>query len=180
MSNRTFESIPEFLQGKTIAITGTFPGVGKSYVKNNWVNKLRNAGYKVWNCGTTQKASVDCTVARKSLETGTWKTKSIHKSNGFYVIDEAWMFTQEKIDELKISYPNYCFILVGDPLQFDPIESGSIIHKIDFEISLTKQMRMKDESLFNAIKMIKDGIVPIDFIIDHCKPVNPIFAIPQY
>ena len=50
MSNRTFESIPEFLQGKTIAITGTFPGVGKSYVKNNWVNKLRNAGYKVWNC----------------------------------------------------------------------------------------------------------------------------------
>ena len=177
MSNRTFESIPEFLQGKTIAITGTFPGVGKSYVKNNWVNKLRSAGYKVWNCGTTQKASVDCTVARKSLTTGTWKTKSIHKSNGFYVIDEAWMFTQEKIDELKIAYPNYCFILVGDPLQFDPIENGSIIHKIDFEISLTKQMRMKDDDLFEAIKMIKEGIVPIDFIIDHCKPVNPRHAL---
>ena len=45
MSNRTFESIPEFLQGKTIAITGTFPGVGKSYVKNNWVNNEKLRGF---------------------------------------------------------------------------------------------------------------------------------------
>ena len=174
MSNRTFESIPEFLQGKTIAITGTFPGVGKSYVKNNWVNKLRNAGYKVWNCGTTQKASVDCTVAKKSLTTKEWTVKSNHnKTNAFYFIDEAWMYTQEKLDELKAAYPKCCFVIIGDPLQFEPVEDGTIINKIDFCINLTKQMRAKDDDLFEAIKMLKAGIIPIDFMREHATELTP-------
>ena len=58
MSNNTsYKKIPKELEQKVIVITGTLPGVGKSYVKDSWEKTLIAAGYRVYNDGTTQKAS---------------------------------------------------------------------------------------------------------------------------
>ena len=177
---RSKYKLPKHLIGKTIGVIGSFPGVGKTYVKNDWAQSLRNAGYKVKNLGTTQKASVDGTVAAYSFSKKIdWSVNGYHgKTNAFYFIDEAWMFTQEVIDELKKNYPLCCFVLFGDPLQFEPVCDGKPITKLDYCINLETPYRFKDEELFEAIKQIKAGIVPIDFMMKHAvdnpDPINEI------
>ena len=52
----SFEKIPTQLQNAVIAFTGSLPGVGKSYVKQAWAEKLSNLGYQVILTGSTNKA----------------------------------------------------------------------------------------------------------------------------
>ena len=169
--NRSYKSIPKTLVNKVIAFIGTFPGVGKSYTKNELLNQLINEGYRVYNTGTTQKASIGgTTVAAQSLDRrNNWTIKSKHtRTNGFYLIDEAFMMDQAKLDELRDAYPNCCFILFGDPMQFEPASGNAPITKLDLIINLNKMMRCKDSDLIDALKMIKNGDLPVEFMMKHC------------
>lgn len=178
MSNNTsYKKIPEELENKSIALVGLYPGVGKSYVKNDWAYKLAQRGYRVFNFGTTQKCSTQQTAASKIFSYDTEKEcfiipddkNTVHtQTYGFFFIDEAWMWCQETIDFIKSLYPHMCFILIGDPLQFDPVDGSTRLTKIDFYINLTTQMRAENNNLFEAIKTIKDGKIPLDFMYRHC------------
>jgi hypothetical protein len=181
--------LPDELVGKTIGIIGTYPGVGKSYIKNDWATKLKLQGFKVFNLGTTHKASVDKTVSalyeyqHEKDENGKRESrerilKEHKKTHAFIFIDEAWIYTQEKIDEVKEKYPHCCFILFGDPLQFEPAMSGKRITELYYCINLNKPYRYSDETLIDAIKQIKSGRIPINFIMQHSvenpEPINEI------
>jgi Viral (Superfamily 1) RNA helicase. len=169
--NKSYYSIPKILEGKTIAFTGIYPGVGKTYTKNELVKQLKENGYRVYNTGTTQKASIGgITVAKQSLNRkDEWKVKSKHvRSNGFYVIDEAFMMDQQTLDNLKEAYPQCCFILFGDPMQFEPASGNAPITNIDLLFNLNKMMRCKDKDLIEALNMLKNGDLPIEFMYKHC------------
>ncbi len=172
MSNNTsYKKIPKELEQKVIVISGTLPGVGKSYVKDSWEKTLIAAGYRVYNDGTTQKASSKMTVAaRNHLKNNKdWLCNNIHtRVNGFYFVDEAFMWTEERTMNLVSSYPHMCFILFGDPLQFDPVENGMPLHRCDFGYCLSHQYRSDDE-IKQAITSLKDGILPLNFIKAHAK-----------
>ena len=163
--------IPEVLRDKVIGFISTYPGCGKTYIKDLWAKRLREFGYSVKNLGTTQKASTDRTVAAESgngFECNFTITKKHPQTYSFYFIDEAFMFTQEKIDKLKECYPNCCFFLIGDPLQFDILEKGSFISKLDYCFNLDEPFRQDINSdLFKAIKTVKEGGIPKDFIKTH-------------
>lgn len=171
--NKSYKSIPKTLEGKTIAFTGIYPGVGKTYTYIEFAKQLNAKGYKVIQSGTTQKsASIigsNLTVAKKSLNAkDNWNVKSNHlKTNAFYMIDEAFMMDQPTLDNLKKAYPHCCFILFGDPMQFEPASGNNPITKIDLLLSLDKMMRTKDQDIIDALKMVKAGKLPLDFIYKH-------------
>lgn len=171
--NKSYYPIPKILEGKTIAFTGIYPGVGKTYTYIEFAKQLKAKGYKVIESGTTQKsASIigsNLTVAKKSLNAkNNWNVKSKHlKTNAFYMIDEAFMMDQSTLNNLKAAYPHCCFILFGDPMQFEPASGNSPITKINLLFSLDKMMRTKDQDIIDALKMIKDGKLPLDFIYKH-------------
>ncbi len=171
--NKSYKPIPKTLEGKTIAFTGIYPGVGKTYTYIEFAKQLKAKGYKVIESGTTQKsASIigsNFTVAKKSLNSkDNWNVKSDHpKTNAFYMIDEAFMMDQPTLDNLKAAYPHCCFILFGDPMQFEPASGSNPITKINLLFSLDKMMRTKDRDIIDALKMIKDGKLPLEFIYKH-------------
>lgn len=175
MSNQIksmYNKIPEFLKSKVIIVTGSMPGVGKSYTKNYWYNLLSSAGYRVFNDGTTQKASTEKTVhERNRLKKGDdLGSAKFHKlTNGFYFIDEAWMWGQQDVDKILSKYPNMCFVLFGDPLQLSlaELKKQETIHKFDFGYNLTRNYRSKDDELYNVLNQIKRGQIPYKFIHDH-------------
>lgn len=165
--------IPLTFRNKVIAFTGTYPGVGKSYIKNILVSQLKDNGYKVFDSGTTHKATNTITVASISYkyikETKQFIQNGPHpRTDGFYIIDEAFMMSETQLQELKAQYPRMCFILFGDPMQFLPASGEPPLSSIDLLIELDKIMRAKDESLINAITSLKDGIIPIDFMQERC------------
>ena len=171
--NKSYKSIPQSLIGKTIAFTGTFPGVGKTYTKQELVKQLQAKGYRVFNTGTTQKASTNGgqTIASLCLDKNNgWqvKGKSRTKTYGFFIIDEAFMYSQVKLNEIKKAYPLCCFSLFGDPMQFEPADMLEPITDIDLLFSLDKMMRVKDESLMEALIQIKNGDLPEQFMFTHC------------
>lgn len=174
-----YNKIPEFLKSKVIIVTGSMPGVGKSYTKNYWYNLLSSNGYKVFNDGTTQKAASEMTVHErnrlaKGADLGSAKLHPL--VNGFYFIDEAWMWGQQDIDKIISKYPNMCFVLFGDPLQLSLAELNhqDVIHKFDFGFNLTRNYRSKDEELYNALNEIKSGKIPYQFIHNHT--ISPLRA----
>lgn len=175
MSNQfksMYNKIPEFLKSKVIIVTGSMPGVGKSYTKNYWYNLLSSAGYRVFNDGTTQKASTEKTVHERNRlkKDDDLENAEFHKlTNGFYFIDEAWMWGQQDIDKVISKYPNMCFVLFGDPLQLSLAEltKQETIHKFDFGYNLTRNYRSKDDELYNVLNQIKSGKIPYQFIHDH-------------
>lgn len=182
--NKSYKQIPLILENKTIAFTGTFPGVGKSYTYVELAKQLKVLGYRVFETGTTQKAASVCgasqTVASLSLNSkDNWHIKagktgnSVHtQTNGFYLIDEAFMMDQDKLDELKAAYPKCCFILFGDPMQFEPASGNKPIHNLDLIISLEKMMRCKDKDLIDALQTVKNGKVPVEFLYKHCGGIT--------
>lgn len=175
MSNQfksMYNKIPEFLKSKVIVVTGSMPGVGKSYTKNYWYNLLSSAGYRVFNDGTTQKASTEKTVHERNRlkKDDDLESAKFHKlTNGFYFIDEAWMWGQQDIDKVISKYPNMCFVLFGDPLQLSLAEltKQETIHKFDFGYNLIRNYRSKDDELYNVLNQIKSGKIPYQFIHDH-------------
>ena len=159
-----YNKIPEFLKSKVIIVTGSMPGVGKSYTKNYWYNLLTSNGYKVFNDGTTQKAASEMTVHERNRlkKDADLNSAKLHPLvNGFYFIDEAWMWGQQDIDKIISKYPNMCFVLFGDPLQLSLAEMNGydVIHKFDFGFNLTRNYRSKDEELYNALNEIKNYIM---------------------
>ena len=173
------QTIPNILINKTIAFTGIYPGVGKSYVKEELVRQLTIKGYKVFNTGTTQKASVGnnaTTIASLCLDPrNNWCIRAARKgrspirknTSAFFIIDEAFMIDQKELDMLKEHFPKCCFILFGDPMQFEPASGNSPITKIDVLFNLTKMMRC-DEEIVKALDQIKSGKIPFDFLYKHC------------
>lgn len=170
------KQIPSILVNKTIAFTGTFPGVGKSFTKNELVKQLLAQGYKVFNTGTTQKASNNGgqTVASLCLDYhNNWNIKPTRKGNlvrsktsAFFIIDEAFMYDQRTLSMLKEHYPKCCFILFGDPMQFEPVSGDKPITEIDALFNLSKMMRC-DSEIVSALKIIKSGNLPIEFMYKH-------------
>ena len=175
----SIKTIPNILINKTIAFTGIYPGVGKSYVKEELVKQLTIKGYKVFNTGTTQKASVGnnaTTIASLCLDPrNNWCIRAARKgrnpirknTSAFFIIDEAFMIDQKELDMLKEHFPKCCFILFGDPMQFEPASGNSPIKKIDFLFNLTKMMRC-DKEIVKALDQIKSGKIPFDFLYKHC------------
>lgn len=173
------KNIPNILINKTIAFTGIYPGVGKSYVKEELVKQLTFKGYKVFNTGTTQKASVGnnaMTIASFCLDPhNNWCIRAAKKgrnpirrnTSAFFIIDEAFMIDQKELDMLKEHFPKCCFILFGDPMQFEPASGNSPITNIDLIFNLTKMMRC-DQEIVNALDQIKNGKIPFDFLYKHC------------
>lgn len=174
-----YNKIPDFLKSKVIIVTGSMPGVGKSYTKNHWYNLLTSNGYKVFNDGTTQKAASEMTVHERNRlkKDADLESAKLHPLvNGFYFIDEAWMWGQQDIDKIISKYPNMCFVLFGDPLQLSLAELNhqDVIHKFDFGFNLTRNYRSKDEELYNALNEIKSGKIPYQFIHNHT--ISPLRA----
>lgn len=167
------KNIPLTLRNKVIAFTGTYPGVGKSYIKNILVSQLKDNHYRVFDSGTTHKATNTETVAsisyRYNKETKQFIQNGLHpQTDGFYIIDEAFMMSEIQLQELKAQYPRMCFILFGDPMQFLPASGEQPLSSIDLLIELDKIMRAKDEDLINAITSLKEGIIPVDFMLERC------------
>ncbi|MEE0959637.1 MAG: AAA family ATPase, partial [Lachnospiraceae bacterium] len=167
------KNIPLTFRNKVIAFTGTYPGVGKSYIKNILVSQLKDNHYKVFDSGTTHKATNTSTVAsisyRYNKETKQFIQNGPHpRTDGFYIIDEAFMMSEITLQELKAQYPRMCFILFGDPMQFLPASGEQPLSSIDLLIELDKIMRAKDEDLINAITSLKEGIIPVDFMLERC------------
>lgn len=177
--NKSYKKIPEILIGKTIAFTGSFPGVGKSYTYSELVKQLTFHNYRVIVGSSTQKAAAN--IDGRTVASISWKytgrdeqgnpifidDKNHPKISAFYLIDEAFMMDQTQIDRLKHQYPQCCFVLFGDPMQFYPATDESPIMDIDLLFSLEKMMRVKDESLLNAIIDVKNGKLPEKFMYTH-------------
>ena len=175
--SKQFKPIPQELRNKVILITGTYPGVGKSFVKNNWAIKLRRGGYNVFNDGTTQKAASEHTIHSRLRisKKQTINDTPIHPlTDGFFFIDEAWMWSQEDIDTLISKYPRMCFVLFGDPLQLSvtDLSKSTVLSKFNFGWNLTVNHRATDEELYNTIVGLKQGKLSLDFIAKHAVDVN--------
>lgn len=175
--SKQFKQIPQELRNKVILITGTYPGVGKSYVKNDWAIKLRRGGYNVFNDGTTQKAASEHTIHSRLRisKKQTINDTSIHPlTDGFFFIDEAWMWSQEDIDTLISKYPRMCFVLFGDPLQLSvtDLSKSTVLSKFNFGWNLTVNHRATDEELYDTIVGLKQGKLSLDFIAKHAVDIN--------
>ena len=167
MSHRSFKHIPEQLQNAVIGFGGTLPGVGKTYTKKAWAEKLRALGYQVIETGSTNKASdlnktiysvagwtdMEQTRKQKKFVRKTENLKVFTQRSAFIMIDEAWMLSQEDIETVKKQFPKCCILLFGDPNQFPPIEDNTVLKAYD---NLT--MDAYDKQIYEIRKAIKKGI----------------------
>lgn len=148
MSKKAFNKIPSQLQNAVIAVTGSLPGVGKSYVKADWAKKLSALGYQVILTGSTNKACqsesngkyktiysvADWTDIKKTRSTKTFTRKEgkiFPQVSAVICIDEAMMLSQEDIEQVKKQFPKSCILLFGDPNQFPPIEDTKTLEAFD-------------------------------------------------
>lgn len=171
--NKSYNKIPKILENKTILFTGIYPGVGKSYTLSYLYNQLIEKGFRVYKHGTTQKASSNIdstTVASRDFnrEGNDFFIKPgiCSRTNGFYLIDEAFMYSQREINDVKARYPYMCFILFGDPMQFEPVSGEDPITSFDLNIRLEKMMRC-DNEIVEALETLKSGYIPFDFLWRH-------------
>lgn len=199
MSNKSSKQLPENLRGKVIVVSATLPGAGKSYVRKFWARQLRTQHYQVWNLGTTNKCSDDNTVTKqfgtfvKNKKTFTYKSPctkkgGVHKTRAFVLVDEAFMLQKGHLIDLVKYYPECCFILFGDPLQFDPVTTyvlegdneelllqqaaynesvGIMIDKADLVIDIQGSHRYeKNSELFKVIQEIRRGVIDTKLVWD--------------
>jgi hypothetical protein len=162
---KKYKKLPAELWNQCFGFTGTLPGVGKSYYRKYAIHQLKRLGYRVINTGFTHKATDEdgVTVAAKSFKE--WNTHEnkykIHKeTDGFYFIDEAFMMGKNQLNDLKKRYPKCCFMLFGDPLQFDPpdpAEKPLSNEDFDYVFEFNVPHRTQDYLLINFIQDIKDG-----------------------
>lgn len=167
MSRKSFKHIPEQLQNAVIGFGGTLPGVGKTYTKKAWAEKLRALGYQVIETGSTNKASdlnktiysvagwtdMEQTRKQKKFVRKTENLKTFTKRSAFIMIDEAWMLSQEDIETVKKQFPKCCILLFGDPNQFPPIEDNTVLKAYD-----NLAMDAYDKQIYEIRKAIKKGI----------------------
>lgn len=167
MSKKSFKHIPEQLQNAVIGFGGTLPGVGKTYTKKAWAEKLRALGYQVIETGSTNKASdlnktiysvagwtdMEQTRKQKKFVRKTENLKVFTQRSAFIMIDEAWMLSQEDIETVKKQFPKCCILLFGDPNQFPPIEDNTVLKAYD-----NLAMDAYDKHIYEIRKAIKKGI----------------------
>ena len=167
MSKKSFKHIPEQLQNAVIGFGGTLPGVGKTYTKKAWAEKLRALGYQVIETGSTNKASdlnktiysvagwtdMEQTRKQKKFVRKTENLKIFPQHSSFIMIDEAWMLSQEDIETVKKQFPKCCILLFGDPNQFPPIEDNKVLKAYD-----NLAMDAYDKYIYEIRKAIKKGI----------------------
>lgn len=167
MSKKSFKHIPEQLQNAVIGFGGTLPGVGKTYTKKAWAEKLRALGYQVIETGSTNKASdlnktiysvagwtdMEQTRKQKKFVRKTENLKIFTKRSAFIMIDEAWMLSQEDIETVKKQFPKCCILIFGDPNQFPPIEDNTVLKAYD-----NLAMDAYDKHIYEIRKAIKKGI----------------------
>ncbi|GHV76875.1 hypothetical protein AGMMS49942_16960 [Spirochaetia bacterium] len=88
------------------------------------------------------------------------------------IVDEAFFWNQQAINELKRIYQKANFlILIGDPQQFRPVGNGIPIYECDYHFYLNDQHRM-DYSLTTFCNNLKEGIVDRDTLKSFFKPVD--------
>lgn len=167
MSKKSFKHIPEQLQNAVIGFGGTLPGVGKTYTKKAWAEKLRALGYQVIETGSTNKASdlnktiysvagwtdMEQTRKQKKFVRKTENLEIFTQRSAFIMIDEAWMLSQEDIETVKKQFPKCCILLFGDPNQFPPIEDNTVLKAYD-----NLAMDAYDKHIYEIRKAIKKGI----------------------
>lgn len=167
MSKKSFKHIPEQLQNAVIGFGGTLPGVGKTYTKKAWAEKLRALGYQVIETGSTNKASdlnktiysvagwtdMEQTRKQKKFVRKTENLKIFPQHSSFIMIDEAWMLSQEDIETVKKQFPKCCILLFGDPNQFPPIEDNTTLKAYD-----NLAMDAYDKYIYEIRNAIKKGI----------------------
>lgn len=167
MSKKSFKHIPEQLQNAVIGFGGTLPGVGKTYTKKAWAEKLRALGYQVIETGSTNKASdlnktiysvagwtdMEQTRKQKKFVRKTENLKVFTQRSAFIMIDEAWMLSQEDIETVKKQFPKCCILIFGDPNQFPPIEDNTVLKAYD-----NLAMDAYDKQIYEIRKAIKKGI----------------------
>lgn len=167
MSKKSFKHIPEQLQNAVIGFGGTLPGVGKTYTKKAWAEKLRALNYQVIETGSTNKASdlnktiysvagwtnMEQTRKQKKFVRKTENLKTFTQRSAFIMIDEAWMLSQEDIETVKKQFPKCCILLFGDPNQFPPIEDNTVLKAYD-----NLAMDAYDKHIYEIRKAIKKGI----------------------
>lgn len=167
MSKKSFKHIPEQLQNAVIGFGGTLPGVGKTYTKKAWAEKLRALGYQVIETGSTNKASdlnktiysvagwtdMEQTRKQKKFVRKTENLKVFTQRSAFIMIDEAWMLSQEDIETIKKQFPKCCILIFGDPNQFPPIEDNTVLKAYD-----NLAMDAYDKQIYEIRKAIKKGI----------------------
>ena len=167
MSKKSFKHIPEQLQNAVIGFGGTLPGVGKTYTKKAWAEKLRALNYQVIETGSTNKASdlnktiysvagwtdMEQTRKQKKFVRKTENLKIFTQRSAFIMIDEAWMLSQEDIETVKKQFPKCCILLFGDPNQFPPIEDNTVLKAYD-----NLAMDAYDKHIYEIRKAIKKGI----------------------
>ena len=167
MSKKSFKHIPEQLQNAVIGFGGTLPGVGKTYTKKAWAEKLRSLGYQVIETGSTNKASdlnktiysvagwtdMKQTRKQKKFVRKTENLEVFTQRSAFIMIDEAWMLSQEDIETVKKQFPKCCILLFGDPNQFPPIEDNTVLKAYD-----NLAMDAYDKHIYEIRKAIKKGI----------------------
>lgn len=167
MSKKAFNKIPSQLQNAVIGFGGTLPGVGKTYTKKAWAEKLRVLGYQVIETGSTNKASdlnktiysvagwtdMEQTRKQKKFVRKTENLEIFAQRSAFIMIDEAWMLSQEDIETVKKQFPKCCILLFGDPNQFPPIEDNTVLKAYD---NMSKDVY--DKALYEVRNAIKKGI----------------------
>lgn len=186
---KSYAKIPENLKGQVIAITGSLPGVGKSYAKEKIAENLKNQGYKVVLTGSTNKACLlkdgsNVPTIYSSHVAGWAESKKVMaqakgfvrrkeedckthmETNAFIFVDEAFMLSQTDLDLLQKQFPQCCIVLFGDPNQFPPIEDSKALEH--FEEMKKDQYSPYIGEIKKAIKkgIAKDKIFNIDFVIN--------------
>lgn len=159
MARKLYKKLPTELIGATFGFTGTLPGVGKSYFRRWLRRELVNQKYRVINTGFTHKATDD---DGNTLSSKTKKNKIYSQTDGIFLIDEAFMMGKNQLANLKKQYPKCCFMLFGDPLQFDPPDSKEKpLDNDDFNYvwEFDTPHRSTDYRLIKFIENVKNGNV---------------------
>jgi hypothetical protein len=162
----SYTKIPSQLQNAVIGFGGSLPGVGKTYTRKNWAEKLRALNYQVIETGSTNKASdlnktiysvagwtdMEQTRKQKKFVRKTAELKVYTQRSAFIMIDEAWMLSQEDIETIKKQFPKCCILLFGDPNQFPPISDNSMLEKFD-----EMKKDVYDKYIYQIRKAIQKG-----------------------
>jgi hypothetical protein len=169
ISRKKYLHVPPELIQKTFYFSGTLPGVGKTFFKVYYTEQLKQAGYRVISTGTTHKATEegDKTVSAQSqhIKGSQFIFDKLHpQTSAFYIIDEVGIMNQNEFNQLKSLYPKCCFLIFGDPLQFDPVSGGNPISEVDYCFEFNMPHRSVDIRLINFLNGLKEGIIDYDFI----------------
>ena len=188
-----YKNLPE-LKNRILTISGSLPGVGKSYSLRCIYNQLKLKGYNVKIGAVSKRASTisgntvaslfktydyiyepdynnpdDRTKDKKILH---WCSPRLHESTKcIFIIDEAYLLSEEQWKKITNAYPKSIFILAGDSAQFDPVDGFQSI-QIN-SISLEHCFRQNDNEFIDFIKKLKNYEIDLNYIENHCLTKNP-------